>query len=158
MDDLKSDIRGELDQLHLVVRELESLQRDLGGRPPSIREKVAAAGFLSQFYSGIENILKRISTYADVPLPEGEGWHVELFEGFAGGAGTSPVRQLPLLFNEDLASDVAKYRGFRHVARMAYGLELKWELMREGIERVEEVFEAFKAAVLGYLEQSEERD
>ena len=93
-----------MDQLHLVVRELQSLQNAVAGLPPSIREKVAAAGFLSQFYSGIETILKRISTFAAVPLREGEGRHAELFARFTGGAVTFPVRQLPLLFKEDLAS------------------------------------------------------
>jgi len=34
-----------------------------------LRDKTAAAAFLAQFYSGIENILKRISRFYHVNLP-----------------------------------------------------------------------------------------
>lgn len=64
--------------MQIVVRELIALRADVG--TPSLREKVAAAGFLMQFYNGVENILKRISKDRGVALPEERRWHVELFE------------------------------------------------------------------------------
>jgi hypothetical protein len=39
---------------------------------PTVREQTAAAAFLAQFYNGIENILKRISIFYEVPLPTGD--------------------------------------------------------------------------------------
>lgn len=147
--ELREDIRGELGQLHKVVDELVSLNADVADREPTLREKVAAAGFLAQFYTGIENILKRISRYHDEPLPEGEGWHAALFNRFARQSELKG--DLPALFDERLESELARYRGFRHVARMAYGVELKWDLMREGVDRVDDVFERLKTTLTEYL-------
>lgn len=78
-DELGAEIAIKLEALGATVDELLMLQRDVAHREPTVREKAAAAAFLAQFYNGIENILKRISRYHDVPLPTGEAWHVDLF-------------------------------------------------------------------------------
>lgn len=143
--ELRSDVEGELDQMQTVVGELIALQRDVAGRVPTLREKVAAAGFLSQFYNGVENILKRIAIYYDQALPEGERWHVELFERFC--EPDASTYDLPVLFDKDLAVEMARFRGFRHVMRSSYGIDLKWSLMAEGIDRVQTVFARFEQAV-----------
>jgi hypothetical protein len=143
--ELRSDVAGELDQMQTVVRELIALQRDVAGRSPTLREKVAAAGFLSQFYNGVENILKRITIYHGQALPEGERWHVALFERFCDAAPSA--HGLPVLFDDDLAVEMARFRGFRHVMRSSYGMELQWSLMAEGIDRVQAVFARFEQAV-----------
>jgi len=57
VDELKAEIAIELDLLQQVVNELEVLRRDVAAREPTVREKTAAAAFLAQFYTGIENIL-----------------------------------------------------------------------------------------------------
>ncbi len=57
-EELKAEIAIEFDALRQVVNELEALRSDVAGREPTVREKTAAAGFLAQFYSGIENILQ----------------------------------------------------------------------------------------------------
>ena len=46
---------------------------------------------------------------------------------------------------------MAKYRGFRHVARSSYGIDLDWRLMSEGIGRLEKTSGRFEQAVLRYL-------
>ena len=150
--ELKADVQGELEQMRVVVRELVALRRDVAGRGPTLREKVAAAGFLAQFYNGVENVLKRISKYHGLPLPEGERWHAELFSRFCSPPASGAERGVPLLFDEALAAEMAKYRGFRHVARASYGIDLNWKLMAEGVERLEGTFSRFERAVLRYLD------
>jgi hypothetical protein len=81
-EELKEEIAIELENIETVLRELSILHEEAKGREVSVREKTAASAFLAQFYSGIENILKRISRYSNVPLPSGEIWHVELFRRF----------------------------------------------------------------------------
>jgi hypothetical protein len=103
--DLREEIAIELEAMTQVVAELLALQQDVVGREVTVREKTAAAAFLAQFYNGIENILKRISYYYDVPLPEGDAWHVELFQRF-----TSLTADLPQLFDDELAAHLAPYR------------------------------------------------
>ena len=77
-EEIKAEIAIEFDSLQQVVNKLEALRRDVAGREPSVREKTAAAAFLAQFYSGVENILKRLSRFHGVILPVGDNWHLEL--------------------------------------------------------------------------------
>ncbi len=98
--ELGEQIGIELEALDLIVDELLSLQQDVAGREVSVREKTAAAAFLAQFYTGIENILKRISQFQGVSLPTGDAWHIELFKRFC--APSHP--DLPVLFDPALAS------------------------------------------------------
>jgi hypothetical protein len=147
-EELREEIAVELEALKATVNELLALQEDVARRQPTIREKTAAAAFLAQFYTGIENILKRISRYHGVPLPSGETWHVDLFQRFC-----SPSHpDLPELFDEALASALAPYRRFRHVAFHGYGFQLDWDRMSEGVATVQDVFTRLEACLSEYLE------
>ncbi len=145
---LQEEIAIELELMEATVQELLALQRDATERDLTIREKAAAGAFLAQFYSGVENILKRINHFHNVPLPTGNTWHVDLFRQFC-----SPSQEpLPALFNESLASDLAPFRRFRHVAYHSYGVQLDWRRMAEGVIRVEDVFLQFKSRLSNYLQ------
>ena len=113
----------------------------------AFRENTAAAAFLARFYNGLENILKRISHFHSIPLPSSETWQIELFQRFA-----SPPRPgLPQLFDPELATALAPYRRFRHVAFHSYGFQLDWSRMSEGIEKVEVVFDQIQGSLSVYL-------
>ena len=148
-DELREEVAIELEAMAQVIDELLALQRDVAKREPTLREKTAAAAFLAQFYNGIENILKRISLYHGVSLPGGEAWHVELFQRFS----SSLYPGLPLLFDDKLASTLAPYRRFRHVAFHSYGFQLAWERMAEGVAGVQRAFDGFKSSVSKYLQE-----
>lgn len=146
--ELREEIAVELESMELTVNELVALQRDLKEKEPTTREKTAAAAFLAQLYNGLENILKRISSYNNVSLPAGETWHVELFQRFC-----SPSHHdLPQLFDEELASALAPYRRFRHVMFHSYGFQLDWSRMAEGIAKVDSVFDRIKSSLSQYLQ------
>lgn len=136
INELREQIAIELEALELTVEELLTLQRDLAGKEATVREKTAAAAFLAQFYTGIENILKRISQYNGVPLPTGDTWHIELFKRFC----TPSHPQLPILFDPSLASMFSSYRRFRHVVFHGYGFQIDWSRMEEGISNITPVF------------------
>ena len=102
---------------------------------------------LVQFYNGIENILKRISHFHSVHLPSSETWHIELFQRFA----FPPHPGLPQLFDSELATALAPYRRFRHVAFHSYGFQLDWSRMSEGIKNVEIVFNQIQGSLSVYL-------
>ena len=145
--ELDVDIAVDLEALEAIVNELLALQQDVSHREPTVREKAASAAFLAQFYNGIENILKRVSRYHDVPLPTGETWHIELFQRFC----SPPYSGLPLLFDESLSANLAPYRRFRHVAFHSYGFQLDWSRMAEGVADVQNVFEQLTQAISEYL-------
>jgi hypothetical protein len=145
--DLREEIAVELEALQTTVDELLALQQDVAHREPTVRENAAAAAFLGQFYNGIENILKRICRYHDVPLPAGETWHTELFQRFCSPA----YAYLPVLFDGPLAAALAPYRRFRHVAFHSYGFQLDWSRMAEGVANAPIVFEQLKQSLSEYL-------
>lgn len=147
-DDLKEEINIEIESIESILKELSSLCDDLADREPTTREKAAAAAFLSQFYNGIENILKRISKFHSVSLPLGDTWHMDLFKRFC----VPPHAPLPELFDESLATSLAPYRRFRHVVFHSYGFQLEWDRMKEGIEKAEDVFAKLRANLLNYLQ------
>lgn len=148
-DELIEVVRFELDAMQTTAQELAVLLSDVQERDPTLREKTAAGAFLAQFYTGVENILKRISRYHGIPLPHGDTWHLDLFQRFRE-PGKPP---LPVLLDEALASDLGPYRRFRHVVHHGYGFELEWERMQEGVRRVGSVFERFRRQVEAYLER-----
>jgi len=150
-DELGEEVSIELESIETVVREVVALRADLGARAPDLREKTAAAAFLAQFYNGIENILKRISHFYEVPLPTGDTWHLDLFKRFCKPAH-SP---LPTLFDERLESALAPFRKFRHVFYHGYGFHLDWDRMQEGIATVDDVFERFKSRLQNFMETLE---
>jgi len=147
-EELREEIAVELEALEATVNELMALQQDVVGREPTVREKTAAAAFLAQFYNGVENILKRISSYYDVSLPTGETWHIDLFKRFC----TPTYPPLPALFDESLAVALSPYRRFRHVAFHSYGFDLDWSRMGEGVARVQDVFLQIKVSLSNFLQ------
>lgn len=145
--ELREEIFIELDNMQTTVAEVEALQRDLAGREPTNREKTAAATFLAQFYSGVENILKRLSRFHGLPLPTGDTWHADLFKQFCEPAHAP----LPALFDAALAAQLAPFRKFRHVVFHGYGFQIDWERMQEGVAQLGPLFVTLKARVLDYL-------
>lgn len=148
-EDLRLEIAIELETISKVVAELSALQSDLEAdqRGPTVREKTAAAAFLAEFYNGIENILKRICVYNNLPLPTGDTWHVELFKFYC-----SPHQPpLPTLFDDDLASELASFRKFRHVFFHGYGFYMDWDRMQHGVTSVKRVLEKFNSKLDEYL-------
>jgi hypothetical protein len=149
--DLREEITVELEAMEITVNELLALQQDVADREPTIRENTAAAAFLAQFYNGLENILKRISHFHGVPLPTSETWHVQLFQRFSDPAYPG----LPQLFDTELATALAPYRRFRHVAFHSYGFQLDWNRMSEGVENVQNMFNLIRDSLAVYLESIE---
>jgi hypothetical protein len=151
LEELKEEIAIELENIEKIVQEILALRADLGAREPTVREKTAAAAFLAQFYSGIENILKRISHFYGIPLPIGDTWHIDLFKRFC-----QPAHEpLPALFDEALESTLAPFRKFRHVFYHDYGFHFDWDRMQGGIATVDDVFTRFKSRLHDFMQALE---
>ena len=141
LDVLREEIAIQLELMDATISEIEAIQTDLASRPPTVREKAAAAAFLADFYTGVENILKRISCCYDVTMPAGDDWHVELFGRFCEPG----FQGLPGLFDAEQKKSLAKYRQFRHVIRHGYAMQLDWERMAEGVAKASVAYASFKA-------------
>jgi hypothetical protein len=152
-NELAQQIDIEFERIQMTVDQLVSLRNDLAHRDPTIRELAAAGLFLSNFYSGIENVLKRICRFHQVDLPVGSDWHLELIKAFCDPA----LEELPLLLDGQLANELAPYRQFRHVIHHGYGFRLRWLDMLPGVDGASSIFARFKSAVDEYLRRHREK-
>jgi hypothetical protein len=147
LSELREEISIELEMMGAVVAEAISLLNDISDdKEPTVREKTAAAAFLAQFYGGIENILKRIHRYHDIPMPVGDSWHIDIFRRFCN----PPYPPFPVLFDNELAADLSPFRKFRHVVYHGYGFQFDWERMKDGLGMVEKVYSRFVLSVTDY--------
>ena len=55
------------------------------------------------------------------------------------------------LFDDALARQLGPFRRFRHVVHHGYGFQIEWDRMREGVEHVAQVLEAFHDRVEAHL-------
>ncbi len=151
-NDLREDIASELELLEETVKQIRDELDSLGEGEPTAFQRAGFGALLMNFYSGVENILKRISQYEGIEVPRGPRWHVDLFNRFR-----EPVSQgrEPLL-DETMAGPLKPYRDFRHVMVHGYGVALRWPLMRDVVFQVGETLEAFRRRITEYLDTLDE--
>ena len=135
---LREEISIQLELMDATVSEINAIRNDVGSRSPARREVAAVAAFLADFYSGVENILKRISRCYDVPLPIGDDWHTELFNRFCEPS----FERLPVVFNDEQKGTMAVFRRFRHVIRHGYVMRLEWDRMVKELENLDTAYAA----------------
>lgn len=120
-------IEVELTQLRQLLAEHRPLLLKVRGEVPDGIERSAVAAMLHSFYTGIENLLKRIAIECDGGVPTGSTWHRVLLDSMA-----RPIPQRPAVLSAMLHARLAEYLQFRHVFRQAYSFQLRWEKM-EGL-------------------------
>jgi hypothetical protein len=153
-DQLREEIHLELASLRIVVSEIASLLKDYPSPIiPSLRDISAATSFMTQFYNGLENIMKRIVKYHTIPLPKGEDWHRALAEMFFQFPGSTPHPPLPILFEGETAFRVKEYRKFRHVAMHGYSFGMDWLRIYDLTQTVPPTFRIIEGRILEFLEQ-----
>ena len=106
---------------------------------------------MADLYTGIENVLKRISDFHGVRVPAGDTWHLDLFRQFCRPA--SPP--LPALLDGPLAALLTPYRKFRHVFHHGYSFRLDWARMSDGVANARAAFDQFREAVSKYAAELE---
>lgn len=121
---LKKQIKVELAQLDGVMNRHPQL---LAKRPADLLSPIeidAVAALLHSFYTGVENLFKRISVTLDAGPPKGDNWHIALLDSMAHAtAGRRPV------ISEELRMSLRQFLEFRHVFRHAYSFDLQWSKM-----------------------------
>jgi len=148
LTELREEIELEFDAIEKTLAEVASLLRDTPGRAPTTREVAAASLFLANFYNGVENVLKRIRLFRNLPIPSGPNWHLELLKGFCD----PPHEGLPLLIDASLEASLAPYRRLCHVVHHGYGFRFQWDQIKPGLEAAANVFQVFGKAVERYVE------
>jgi hypothetical protein len=140
-----SEINVELTQFNTLLDTYRTLLDQVRTREPTYVELLALAGILHSFYSGFENIFKRIAMDFDNGFEKTDSWHSDLLEKMI-----VPTPNRSAVLSEPLKERLQQYLGFRHVFRSAYSYNLTWSKMqdlvletdssacRQGIARVHE--------------------
>ena len=123
-DRLHKQVVLELEQLHHLVDTHRPLLTKCADATPDPIELSALAAMLHSFYTGTENIFKRVAVAVDGGPPRGEAWHRELLDRMASATATRAA-----VISPDLRGTLRGYLDFRHVFRHAYTFHLQWPKM-----------------------------
>lgn len=124
--DIAAEITTEISQLHKLIDTYKVLLNKVRTANPTDVELLALAGILHSFYSGFENIFKRISKDTDGGFKKTESWHSDLLENMVKSS-----KNRPAVISENLKERLQFYLSFRHVFRSAYSYDLNWEKMQD---------------------------
>jgi len=80
LSDLIQEVRGELERLTGLRRELEQARHEFSTAPPNRFELGGVAKYLHDFYIGTETIFRRICYGLFEELPGDENWHHSLLD------------------------------------------------------------------------------
>ena len=119
---------------------------------PNNIEISALAAMLHSFYTGIENLFKRIAIYVDSNSPHGESWHSHLLKNIA-----EDTQNRPAVISESLQSQLQNYLNFRHVFRHAYSFELRWNKMAPLVLECEDTFQLLELQLDSFLKEIKSR-
>lgn len=103
----------------------------------------AVSAGIHNVYNGMEDILLSLARDVDNDVPIGPAAHQDVLDQMASDIeGTRPA-----LLNPELYEALTELKGFRHLVRHRYGLDLKPDKVVENLELLQRVFPAFLAAV-----------
>ena len=145
-DRFRKQQAAEREQLQRLLSGIHGLLTKCRDTAPTEIELSALAATLHSFYTGVENIFKRVAVELDGEPVRGDAWHRELLMRMK----TATARR-PALLSEELHDTLNEYLRFRHVFRTAYSFDLDWQKMSPLVLRLEETFQKLGKALDGFL-------
>jgi len=145
-DRLVGQIAFECGQLEKLIEFYRPVMMKCAQAEPEPLEVANLAGMLHSFYSGVENVFKRIALELDGDLPSGPSWHSELLAAmFRAGPTRSGV------ISASLAARLREYLAFRHVFRSAYAFLLTWSRMEPLVMDCEATLRQFRQELESFV-------
>ncbi len=145
-DKFRKQQAAEREQLQRLLLGMNRLLSKCRETVPTEIELSALAATLHSFYTGTENIFKRIAVELDGEPVRGESWHRDLLLRMK-----TPTARRPALLSEELHDSLNEYLRFRHVFRNAYCFDLDWQKMSPLVLRLEETFGKLENALDDFL-------
>jgi uncharacterized protein YutE (UPF0331/DUF86 family) len=127
----------------MVEAEYEPIERTLANLPKkplsqlSDLEIAGISTLLSNFYNGVENILKQTFKKLSMQLPSGPSWHQDLLN--------AAIKES--ILSEKLALEIKRYLGFRHVVAHGYAFNTNSDQLEKLVTSVSLIFENFKEEI-----------
>lgn len=122
LDKLRKQVAVEFEQLDKLIIVHRPLLDKCEKAAPTDIELSALAAMMHSFYTGIENILKRVAVELDGYLPTGRSWHRELLDSMS-----EPSNLRSHVLSAGLRHRLEEYLKFRHFFRQAYSFQFEWE-------------------------------
>jgi hypothetical protein len=145
-DKFRKQQAAEREQLQRLLSGIQRLLTKCRDTAPTEIELSALAATLHSFYTGVENIFKRVAVELDGDPVRGDAWHRELLQRMKTGTARRPA-----LLSEELHDTLNEYLRFRHVFRNAYSFDLDWRKMSPLVLRMEETFQKLENALDDFL-------
>jgi len=145
---MREKIEFELERLRQLLATHRELIATCREREPTAIELSALAMLLHSFYTGVENIFKRIMVEGDGEPERGEAWHRDLLDRMATAKGSRPA-----VISIELRDQLDDYLAFRHVFRHVYSFELSWEKLGPLIFDYSDVHAKVTAEVTAFVWQ-----
>ena len=134
-DKFRKQQAAEREQLQRLLFGIHGLLTKCRTTAPNEIELSALAATLHSFYTGVENIFKRVAVELDGEPVHGDSWHRELLLRMK-----TPAAHRPALLSEELHDTLNEYLRFRHVFRNVYSFDLDWRKMSPLVLRLEDTF------------------
>lgn len=144
---VRDQIRSEIQQIEDLFVEFSQLLDKAGTGEPDVVEKAALASVLHSFYTGLEGIFLTVAKRVDAHVPGGDRWHRDLLDQIATATDSRGV-----LISEDTKETLREYLAFRHFFRQAYSYVLRWEEMRDLVERLVSTWKQARAEIEVFLD------
>ena len=141
-DKFRKQQATEREQLTRLLATMQPLLTKCRGAVPTEIELSALAAALHSFYTGVENIFKRVALELDGQPVQGEAWHRDLLQRMKEAGANRPA-----LLSAGLHDTLLDYLRFRHVFRNAYSFDLDWQKLSPLVLRLEECFHQLEDAL-----------
>jgi hypothetical protein len=145
-DKFRKQQATEREQLERLLSGIRPLLAKCRNTAPTEIELSALAATLHSFYTGVENIFKRVTVELDGEPVRGDAWHRELLRRMKTSTANRPA-----LLPEELHDTLTEYLRFRHVFRNAYSFDLDWQKISPLALRMEETFQKLEEALDRFL-------
>ncbi len=137
MQNLIREIEIDIESMKIIANDINYLLNSVSNIEPNNIHKTALGGLASQFYNGVENILKRFLKFRKQAVPIGNDWHIKLLNMF------SKKSESIFVFDEKLIQKLNDYRRFRHYFFHGYSHNLNWEILKDGVIDIQDVLNEF---------------
>ena len=148
--ELKKEIAVEQESLERLLAVHHDLLAKCKSAVPDQVEISALSAMLHSFYTGVENLFKRIAVHVGGDVSHGEMWHSRLLDSMAEATQTRPQ-----VINAQLRDCLLNYLNFRHVFRHAYTFELQWGKMASLVSDCENVYKDLKGQIARFVREME---
>lgn len=147
-DCLRTDVVDEIELIEKAVEIIGVMKEKLDPAAVSNEQKAAVGTYLMNFYTGVENIIKRISKEYYQNMPRGASWHKELLDM----SYNPPGNKIPI-FSKCIKDRLNPYRAFKHLFVSGYGFKLEWELMSQLVNSIHQLWADIKKSVSEFFDR-----